>query len=219
MPTIIKLQYKQTRAGGHVLAFLDTDETLTLDADLAVQRQLASGMMLTDSELQDLLQANQLIEAKRRLIRYLSLRRKTEAEAVRYLRQHQFAPEIIDPVIAAAREQGYLNDDAYAEAFAASHNRSGKGPGSIAQDLRRRGIDKARVEKATEPLRDYDVQLEQATALAEKKAAALLRSEPNPTKAWIKMYQFLLRRGFDPTVCREATQHALSETPPPDLDE
>lgn len=208
---ILSLTYKRSRAGGVVCVEMDNLSTFTLDAEIAVQHRLASGAELTEEGLRDLVKANEQLLARRRLIRYLALRRKTEAESRRYLTHHGFADEAIDSAIEAARKGGYLDDQQYAEAYVRTQIRtSRKGPRAIRQELLTRGVDEDLAQSALRPVADPAVQQQAALQLGTKKVAEIKRRN-DPVKARQKMQMMLLRKGYDPDIASEVTRQLLGE--------
>src|SRR5262245_20923240 len=138
---IESLQYVKKRGRGVVEVSFGDGTAISLDADLVVQFRLARGMQLTDERFQEIKSAEERLQARRRLIRYLSLRRKTEREAIEYLRRLAFSESAVESAIEAARELGYLNDETYAAAYTSSQSRtSGKGPRAIEYELRAKGV-------------------------------------------------------------------------------
>lgn len=208
---ILSLSYKRTRTGGEVCVEMDDRPTITVDAEIAVQHRLASGAELTEDGLQQLVAANAQLLARRRLIQYLALRRKTEAESRRYLSRHGFAEEAIDAAIEAARNGGYLDDQQYAEAYVRTQVRSSlKGPRAIRQELLIRGVGEDAVKKALAPVADSAAQKESALQLAARKVAEIQRKN-DPVKAGLKLQMMLLRKGYDPDIASEVTRQLLGK--------
>lgn len=208
---IVSLHYVRRRGGGEVEIAFEEGSSLTVDPDLSVQFQLQSGMDLSGGELERLKSAQEHLMARRRLVRYLSLRRKTAREAENYLRQLKFGAEAVEAAVKAAFEMGYLDDERFAEAFTVTQDRARKGPRAIRQELLQRGVEKELAHEAVSQLEDPQVQKERARAAAEKRADLLQRTEDDPRKARQKLMQFLLRRGFDGDVSAEVSRELLSD--------
>jgi regulatory protein len=205
---ILSLQYVRKRSGGEVYVEFDDSTKLIVDPDLAVQFHLARGLGLDDSSYDDLVRAQERLAARRRLIRNLTLRKKTAREAEGSLRAHQFHDHAIDYAIQVARDQGYINHEQYAEAYTRAQERSAKkGPRAIRQELQMRGVEKEIVYEAVREASSPDVQRERARDLALKKAPSLRREEPQ--KARLKLHQFLMRKGYDPEIALEITRETL----------
>jgi regulatory protein len=206
---ILTLQYTRKRSGGEVHVEFDNGTKLVVDPDLSVQFQLSRGMMLTEERHQELVIAQERLSARRRLIRNLALRKKTAKEAQRWLRELKFPDHAITYAVKVAQQQGYINDEEYAQLFARAQDRSArKGPRAIKQELQARGVDRHIAAEAVAPLEDPARQREAARQVAEKKVVQLAR-EPDATKARLKLHQFLMRKGYDAEIALEVTRDLL----------
>ncbi len=208
---IVSLHYARRRGGGEVEVALDDGTVLAVDPDLTVQFGLSSGMELTDDSLTRLRSAQDALSARRRLIRYLALRKKSVRDAEHYLGELKFDEASVESAVAAALHLGYLDDDRFAEAYAVTQDRAKKGPRAIRQELLMHGVDKDLVDETVAPMQEPDAQRERARAAAEKRAASLARTESDPRKAKIKLMQFLQRRGFDGDVCSQVAEELLGK--------
>lgn len=108
------------------------------------------------------------------------------------LRQAGYAAQTVDRVLSRARQRGYLNDQAYAEALVRRRSRT-RGVGLIGQELRAKGIDDAEVKRALEQL---DSDAEEGRALLVARAS--LRQRPAGTVEELRrrVGAALGRRGF-----------------------
>jgi regulatory protein len=95
----------------------------------------------------------------------LNRRERTVAELARLLERKRVEPAVIDEVVGELREQGYLDDAAYAQRFADDRRRlDGWGNERIERRLRALGIGGADLRAALEQ-RDSGQELEAALAL------------------------------------------------------
>ena len=206
---VLSLQYVRKRSGGEVHVEFEDGTKLVVDPDLTVKFQLARGLVLSEDRHRELCEAQEKLSARRRLIRNLSLRKKTARESEHYLRTLKFPEHAIEYAISAARENGYLNDEEYAEAYTRAQERSAKkGPRAIRQELQARGVEREIAKKAVEHLTDADMQRAAARALGCKKAQSLAR-ETDRQKAKVKLHQYLVRKGYDVDVALEVTRELL----------
>ena len=205
---IQSLQYEKARAGSQVQVHMDDGTTLALDAELAVRFQLKQGMEVLEELLERCRTEQSRLMARRRLVRYLSLRRKTVREAQVYLERLGFESGSVEAAIQAALELGLLDDGGYAVAYRRTQERAaGKGPRAIRQELLARGIDRSTTEEAIASSQDPQLQRSRARAAAERKAGLLRDDEPR--KAHRKLYQFLLRKGYDPEIAADVSREVL----------
>lgn len=208
---ITELQYRQRRTGSEVTVTFDDGSTIALDAEVAVRFHLARGMELSFQRAEEITLADELLRAKRRLIHYLSLRKKSTADARFYLKKHNFSTTVADQAVIYARENNYLDDVDFAEAFARTRMRAGtKGPRIVSMELQARGIDREAARKAVESMTEPETQLEMARKVAAKKYPNLKDSD-DLIKAARKLSQHLARRGFDPEICDRVTREFFGD--------
>ena len=130
------------------------------------------------------------------------------AEVRSVLAEHGLDDGEIDEWIDRYERLGYLDDARLAEQLTHSHGtRRGRGSGAILHELERRGIGGDLARAAVEGL-DPDAELENATAVAERRARQL--SGLDRTTAERRLTAFLLRRGYPSSVVREAVTAALA---------
>ena len=209
-PTIVSLTYVKRRAAGEMRLELSDGRILTLDPDIAVRHGLARGMALGADSEAEVMAEQDLLTARRRLVGYLSARRKTEVEARRYLRGLGYEGIAADAAMDSARALGYLDDGAYAEAFARGQTRAKRGPRAIRHEMLARGVAKETVEAAVTHLSGRDEQTVLARSAAARRAGVIAANEPDARAARAKLTAFLARRGFDLEVCTEVAKDLLA---------
>jgi regulatory protein len=129
------------------------------------------------------------------------------AEVRATLAEHGLDEHEIEEWVERYERLGYLDDRRLAEHLVHSHGvRRGRGSGALLHELGRRGIDDELARSALEAL-DPDVELENATAIAERRARQL--SGLDHAVAHRRLTAFLLRRGYGGEVVREAVRAAL----------
>ncbi len=208
---ITELQYRQRRTGSEITVTFDDGSTLALDAEVAVRFHLARGMDLSSELTDEITAADELLRAKRRLIHYLSLRKKSVTDARRYLKKHKFSGEIAEQAVQYAMENQYLDDTDFAEAFARTRMRAGtKGPRIVSMELQSRGIHRDEARKAVQLMAEPETQLEMARKVAARKYPNLKDSD-DLIKAARKLSQHLARRGFDPEICDQITREFFGD--------
>ena len=209
---IISLQYKKRRGGGgETLVEFGDGSILSLDAELAVRFQLKSRMTLNADKFAQLQMEQSRLSARRRLIRHLSLRRKTRREAENYLRELKFPEDAVLAAINVAMEQGYLDDADYTQAYVRGRERSAKkGPRAIFHELAAKGIAPDLANSALEASRDPEIQRARALEAGRRKAAALDKNEPRAARQ--KLTRFLIGKGYDHDIVFDVTHELLGES-------
>jgi regulatory protein len=135
-------------------------------------------------------------------LRLLSYRARSEREIRDRFKQRSAEPELIDSTITRLRSAGFVDDEAFAQAWVDSRRRaSPRGDRLLRQELAAKGVARPSVDSVLQE----EVDALQLARLAATKKARLLASEPEP--AFVrKLTEFLLRRGFDFDVARQVVR-------------
>lgn len=183
----------------------------TLHVEAAVELELTEGTPWTESLAERVFALADEEAARRRGLRILSSRSRSATELSRALTRAGHSREAAARAVERLREAGLLDDEAYAKALAESTLRSRPaGPAFLKAKLRQRGIDPGQAEAATnEALADQDLDA-MALDLARKKAGPLAARVDRPTLIR-RVNAALLRRGFDGSTARRATEAVLAE--------
>ncbi|HEX7071676.1 MAG TPA: RecX family transcriptional regulator [Rhodothermales bacterium] len=179
-----------------VSIFLDGAFAFGVSAEIAVRERLRPGRTLTADEQNRILAQEDLSAARTKALDYLSRRARTEWEVRKKLLDSGFATEAVNSVVSRLTELGYIDDANYAGRFAAARLERRYGPRRIFQELRRRGISPEVAEGAITSARSESDVREQALTLARQRWARL-RSETDSRKRRKKIYDHLVRRGFE----------------------
>lgn len=194
----------QRRNGDRVSVYIDDEFAFGLYQETALRHGVSRGIYLSISEQEKILADDQLIIARVTALRYLGERARTTYEVRQKLKKKGFQEEVIEPVLQRMDELGYLDDSGYTAAFIQGRLASkGYGPLRIRQDLQRRGIAAPVVDAALNRLISTEQALDNAVRQAEKRWA-LLQKERDVRKRRKKLYDYLLRRGYDFDTVRAA---------------
>lgn len=208
---ITDLKYQQKRNSSEVSVVFEDGSAIALDAEVAVRFHVARGMQVSAELLEEMRQADENIRARKKLIQYLALRKKSSSDARLYLKKAGFSPVSTDEAIATAHRLGYLNDVDFAEAFARTHQKIGKkGPRAVTAELQARGINRDEAQRAVASMAEPETQMEMARKLAAKKYP-ILKDQADQVKASRKLAQHLARRGFDPDICDRVTREFFGD--------
>jgi regulatory protein len=156
--------------------------------------------------------------------RFLEARPRSVAEVRRRLDSQGYRPELVHGAIARLLELGYLDDEAFARAWAESRDRARpRGERALRVELDRKGVDRSVVRAVLGDRRDAardalaatgapEGHLEEAGAerLLRGRLAAILR-EPDARRRRQRAYGLLARNGFDPDVCSAVVRRILDE--------
>lgn len=141
-------------------------------------------------------------------LRLLTIRDRTTAELVEKLRKKGFGEDIISSVTAEMRDLGYVDDKKYAMHFAELRATYDKfGPYRIRLELRKHGIPKDIAESAVE--RVFPEGREEANALELANQWIARRGADEGERTTRRLYGYLARRGFTPSVVRDTLSKVL----------
>lgn len=141
---------------------------------------------------------------------FLAVRPRSIEETRRRLRHLGYRHELVDQVVERLVEMGYLDDEAFAQAWVESRDRARpRGQLALRRELEQKGVGRdilaAVLERRTDDAADAGgADLPAAERLLERRRASLAR-EADPRRRRQKAYALLARNGFDPEVCRQAS--------------
>jgi len=185
--TAIEQQKRRPRAN----IFVDGRFALSLSLALVAQAGLRQGDVVAADHLETLRQADERQQAHEAALRLLTYRPRSEAELRTRLAHRGLPPLVVQETVARLREQGLLDDEAFARYWVESRQRSNpRGRRLLWRELAAKGI-------ATETTRRAlaTVAEEEAARRAAEKKASHLRDVDYATFRR-RLGQFLLRRGF-----------------------
>lgn len=208
--TITRLA-QQKRDAERVSVFIDGAFAFGLALDLAVRAGLRKGQRLDVAEQQALLDEEERLRAKAVALDYIAYQARTEAEVMRKLARKGFPEHVAEEAVERMRELGYLDDVAYARAYAKGRlDGRGHGPQRIRADLRKRGVAPKTIDATLDDLVERDDLRDSAMEHGRKRWRRLQR-EDDPYKRRKKLADFLARRGFDFDLIREVTEALEAE--------
>lgn len=140
------------------------------------------------------------LPARDAALRFLGYRSRSEAEVrVRLARRH--SPQVIDRVIAVLRQQGYLDDEAFARQWRSRRERlRPRGSALLRRELLQLGVSS---ETANEALTGFD---EPRSAYRAAKGLALRLKGSSEAQFRQRLWAHLRRRGFDAAVIGDTVQ-------------
>lgn len=182
--------------------YLDGRPVFKLEAEVALKENLKVGQELSEEALSVLARLNLYSRTLKAATNYLSYRPRSEFEVKERLRRRGFAECDIEAVIARLKEQGLVDDVAFAEFW--RENRASFSPRSrylTSLELRRKGVSSEVAETATGALDDG----ESAYRAALPRALRLSLSDYQGFRR--RLGGYLRRRGFaydviNPTLAR-----------------
>ncbi len=145
-------------------------------------------------------------------LRYLDYRPRSTAEVRRRLRRDRYSSPHTEQVLRRCSELGYLNDQAFAEAWIRDRIRLKPcGTVRLRSELMRRGLRTEDIDAAIAEVFEEE-QVSDATLLQEVAERRWVRLQSSKaSKAPTRLFTYLTRRGFAAPAAREAVRR-LSAT-------
>lgn len=142
-----------------------------------------------------------------RALRFLSYRPRSEKEITNFLKRKKVEPSIINKILQKLKEQDLVNDEEFAKWWI--EQRQGSRPRGIRvikMELKQKGI-------SDELITSYQLLITNQLELAKKALEKKVKSYRNlpREKAYRKLSQFLLRRGFDWDTVKEVIDEVLKK--------
>jgi regulatory protein len=193
--TSIRAEGGRNRA---VTILLDSGEALELALDVVGEKGLRVGQPLPSAAVKDLLEADRVHRCYAAAIRFLSYRLK--------LRQRKFEGETVEKTVARLKQQGLLDDDAFAHFWKESrqsfHPRSGR---LITHELRQKGVSPEIVQVVADEVDEEEA----AYRAAQKRAPRLLVLDYGDFQR--RLGGYLRRRGFSYEITKKTVDRLWRE--------
>jgi len=176
--------------------FLDGKYAFGIHVDVVLNKGTQKGMDLSAEQCAELIQEDLYFKGLKRCLDYINYRPRTRKEITSRLAQLGIPSDLADRICARLDDLGYINDQMFAEQWAASRFRSkGFGPVRIKQELIQKGIASSVADLTVQeamPDSKIEAQLRNQVDLALRR----YRKEDDPSVKKRKIIQFLGRRGY-----------------------
>jgi len=186
--------------------FLDGKFAFSLEAEVAVSEGLETGKLLSSSQIEELVGADRFYRCLNAAHHYLSYRPRSEAELRGQLKRRGFDVEAIEAVLARLKEQGLVDDKAFAQFW--KNNRQAFSPRSqrlTELELRQKGVAKEVIEQVLGELNDEDSAYRAALSKAHRLKAT------DYQVFYCRLGDYLRRRGFSYAVINSTVRRVWQE--------
>ena len=139
MPTVTKLTTQ--KKGEFINLYIDEQFCCGLSLNQVAAWRLRKGQELTLEQVQELRAEAETSKAYNAAIRYLALRIRSTQEIRDYLQRKGYEASI-DDIVTRLTNEGYLNDEDFAQRWTAMRQQMLKSPRAIETELFRKGIAK-----------------------------------------------------------------------------
>ena len=192
--------------GKRVNIFLDGKFAFSLEAEVATKEGLQVEQVLSAEQIEALTRSDRFHRCLNAAMHYLGYRPRSESELRERLRQRSFDSDTQETVIARLKEQGLVNDMAFAQFW--KDNRESFSPRSrrlTKLELIRKGVDNNIIDQVTEAIDDDD----SAYRAVLSKAHSLPRSDYQGFRR--RLADYLKRRGFSYEVINHTVEQMWQE--------
>ncbi len=186
--------------------FLDGRFAFSLEAEVAIREDLKVGQELSASQIGALARSDQFHRSLNAAAHYLGYRPRSEFELRQRLHQHGFDGDSVEAVLAKFKEQGLVDDMAFAQFW--KDNRESFSPRSqrlTRLELRRKGVADDVIAQVVDTIDDG----ESAYRAALSKARSLPLSDYQSFRR--RLGEYLKRRGFGYGVISHTVERVWQE--------
>jgi len=181
---------------GYRVVEVDRGRFASLRADALAPLRLVVGTALSEPVLRQLHALADAEAALRAALRLLGLRAHARAELGRRLRARQHRPAAVEAALVTLSARGLLDDHAFAERFAATRARRGRGPQRLLRDLQAQGVERRVAETAVAAgLRTEGIDLQAEARRAAERRLRVLGKRSDSTQRR-RLAGYLVRRGY-----------------------
>ncbi len=205
MRKITALRIRRGR-GKRVNIFLDGKFAFSLEAEVAAKEGLKVEQALSANQIEALTKSDHFHRCLNAAIHYLSYRPRSDSELRERLHQRGFNDGTQEAVIARLKEQGLVDDTAFAQFW--MDNRQSFSPRSrwlTRLELRQKGVANNIIDQVVDAIDDDD----SAYRAAMSKARSLPRSDYQSFRR--RLSEYLKRRGFSYGVINHTVERLCQE--------
>ena len=194
----------QKKAKNRLNVFLDHQYAFSIDRIHATD--LKTGDLLSECRIAELKKIDKEDAAYSRALFFLKFRPRTRMEIFRYLTGKQFSTAAVASAITRLEANGYIDDREFARLWIENRLRfKPRGRYALRAELREKGVPDSIIAESTECVDEVQAAWDAVLPRLNR----LKKMEKPEFKK--KLYDFLIRRGFDYSICRETCDRAWEE--------
>lgn len=173
----------------------EENEPILLSMDVVLKYTLGKGSVLDESEFEQILYEQDLINSKKTAHNFVSYKPRTEKQVRDKLKEKQFSLENIEKAIEFLYEFDLLDDRSFAKSFIESKVKmKNYGISRMKVEMLKRGLDKDLVEDSLKQYYPHDSSYDLALELANKKLKQLANKDFQKKKS--SLVSYLQRQGY-----------------------
>ena len=187
--------------------YIDNVFAFGVSNELIYKENLKIGMIIDEEKLKKIAYEENLINCKETALKIIERSYKTKKEMIKRLLEKGYALEEINETLKLLEEYNLINDESYAKAFINDRTKT-QGKQKIKYALKNKGVSDEIIEEELSKL-DMEKEKENANILALKKYSILIKRESDKYKLKEKIIRFLISRGYDYEVAKDAVNETL----------
>ena len=170
---------------------------------------LKEGLDIDRQWLDEVVRKEEQFRAQNYALNLLSYRARSEREIMERMQQKGYESSVIEDTIAYLKEQGYLDDYAFAEMFIRDKSELNKyGQNRIKTELYKKGVAREVINGLIEEMIDSNSEYEKAKELAKKKIKSY--QQDSKQALYRKLNGFLIRKGYPYDVVSRVVKELVS---------
>ena len=187
--------------------YIDNVFAFGVSNELIYKENLKVGMMVDEEKLKKIAYEENLINCKETALKIIERSYKTKKEMIKRLLEKGYALEEVNETLKFLEEYNFINDESYTKAFINDRTKT-QGKQKIKYALKNKGVSDEIIEEELSKL-DMEKEKENANILALKKYNILIKRESDKYKKKKKIIRFLISRGYNYEVAKDAVNEIL----------
>lgn len=209
MAVITKIQVQKNNKD-RVNVYLDDEFAFACSNELVYYHGLQKNLEIDENKLKDIVKEDNYIKGKNVALKILERSYKTEKEIYDKLVQREYDVNTINRVLEFLREYSFVDDVKFTKLYIKEKIKS-LGKIKIKYMLINKGIDEDIINSEINKISSDD-EYESAFKIGYKKYNLLYKSEKNSIKIRKKLFDFLVRNGFNFDIANKVTNKLVTES-------
>lgn len=180
--------------------YIDNEFAFAMSNEIIYKFHLKIKSNIDMELMREIIKEDNYIKGKETALKYIERSYKTESEVRKKLLDKEYEEETIDRVIGFLSNYNFINDNEYVERYFREKLKA-YGYKYVYNKLIQKGVDKNVIERVYEDSNKEQEKLG-AYEVGKNKYKSLVRSEETYLKAYRKLYDFLIRKGYSSSLAK-----------------
>lgn len=189
--------------------YINEEYAFSCSSELVYYHKLEKGKLIEEKNLNEVLKEDDYIKAKSAALKVIEKSFKTEKEIYEKLNSKGYNDDIIERVLKFLKEYKFVDDKKYTELYIKEKSRC-QGKNKIRNSLLNKGINEEFINDKISTVSE-EKEIEVALLLINKKYKVLIKNEDNILKVKRKLYDYLIRNGFNGNVINSVILQTVKE--------